>query len=271
MSRLTHWCSSVERVAVAHQREVRADAVGEAHELEVPLEPPARVLLAEQDHQQRRQEEQARAADHDRRAGLRVAVVAAALVAADAAQHDRDRDDREDAEERRQTVEVAVRILHVEPHRVLVVHALSPFISGWFVTSSRPYLRADANLGRRTDRWYGRAPGFYAHVLPTARLARGLRPRRAGRSRRWEAASAAGRVAAAPQRGRLRRAAGRRAVGGAAAGDLRKERPGLRLAAAPRAGVAQRRAAGDAVERLPPARRRRGSRRPALRAGARRG
>ena len=39
------------RIAVTHEREVGANPVAEAQQLEVPVEPPARVLLAEHDHQ----------------------------------------------------------------------------------------------------------------------------------------------------------------------------------------------------------------------------
>jgi hypothetical protein len=42
------------RVAVVHQREIDADPVREPEQLEVPVEPPAWVLLPEQDHQERR-------------------------------------------------------------------------------------------------------------------------------------------------------------------------------------------------------------------------
>jgi hypothetical protein len=41
------------RVAVVHQGQVGTDPVGEALQLQVAVEPPPRVLLAEQDHQQR--------------------------------------------------------------------------------------------------------------------------------------------------------------------------------------------------------------------------
>ena len=62
------------------------------------------------------------------------------------AEHDRDRDDREDPEERGQPVEVAVRIVDREPHGVLVVHALSPFV--WVVRDVEPTVRPRAEAIR---------------------------------------------------------------------------------------------------------------------------
>ena len=109
-------------VAVAHQREVRPDPVAEAQQLQVPVEPPARVLLAEEDHQQRRQEQQPRAADDDR---LRVAagvVVAAARIAADAGRHDRDRDHGEDPKRGGEPVQGTVGIVDREPDRMVLMH-----------------------------------------------------------------------------------------------------------------------------------------------------
>ena len=49
-------------VAVVHQREVNGDPVGEAGQLQVPVVPPARVLLAEEQHQQHWDEQHADAA-----------------------------------------------------------------------------------------------------------------------------------------------------------------------------------------------------------------
>ena len=46
------------RVAIVHQREVHADPVREPEQLEIPVVPPTRILLTEQDHQERRQEQQ---------------------------------------------------------------------------------------------------------------------------------------------------------------------------------------------------------------------
>src|SRR5215207_5868155 len=50
-------------VAVVHQCEVGADTVAEAQQLDIPVVPPTRVFLPEDYHQQRRKEQQARAAD----------------------------------------------------------------------------------------------------------------------------------------------------------------------------------------------------------------
>src|SRR5262249_55402852 len=46
-------------VPVVHQRQVDADPVGEPLQFEVPVEPPPGVLLPEQDHEQRAEEQQA--------------------------------------------------------------------------------------------------------------------------------------------------------------------------------------------------------------------
>ena len=40
------------RVMIVHQREVDSDPVREAGQLQIPVIPPARILLAEQQHQQ---------------------------------------------------------------------------------------------------------------------------------------------------------------------------------------------------------------------------
>lgn len=102
-------------IAVVHQREVGADPVREAQQLEVPVEPPARILAAEEEHEERRQEQQTGAADDDRAASAAgIEVGAAARVAADARQHDRDRDHGQDPKRRGQPVEVAVGIVDRE-------------------------------------------------------------------------------------------------------------------------------------------------------------
>ena len=89
-------------IAVLHQREVDADPGREAHQLEVPVKPPARVLLPEQDQQQRRQHDQACSADG---AGELLAAAVGVAAALEQGEHDRDRDDHEQAEERRQAVQ----------------------------------------------------------------------------------------------------------------------------------------------------------------------
>ena len=113
------------RVPVVHQGEVGADPVAEPLQLQVPVEPPARVLLAEQDHQQRREEQQPAGAGrrHHRRA------VGGPLprAAGDGAQHDQDRDRHEDAEERGQPIERPVRVVDRELHRVGFGCILLPF------------------------------------------------------------------------------------------------------------------------------------------------
>ena len=66
-------------------------------------------------------------------------------------QHNRDRDAREDAEGRRETVQVAVWIVDRKPHGIVVVHALASLGLGCVAVrrrvktrrgSSRPALRA---------------------------------------------------------------------------------------------------------------------------------
>jgi hypothetical protein len=47
------------RVPVVHQEHVDADPVAEAQQFEVPVIPPARVLLSEQQHQDDGQEDDA--------------------------------------------------------------------------------------------------------------------------------------------------------------------------------------------------------------------
>jgi hypothetical protein len=47
------------RMPVVHQRQIGGDPVGGPLKLQVPVEPPPRILLAEQDHQQRSGEQQA--------------------------------------------------------------------------------------------------------------------------------------------------------------------------------------------------------------------
>jgi hypothetical protein len=115
-------------IAVVHQRHVDPDPIREAQEFEVPVEPPPRVLLPEHDHEKRRQEQQPGAADGDGRGGAAGSVVESATtrVAPDRRQDDGDRDDREDAKGRRETVQVAVRIVDREVQEMVVVHALTP-------------------------------------------------------------------------------------------------------------------------------------------------
>src|SRR6267143_4870935 len=95
-------------VAVVHQREVGAHPVAEPQQLKIPVVPPARVLLAEEDHQQWGDEQQPGAADGDR--GART-IGPLTRVAADRAEHDGDRDNRENAESSTYPIEVAVGIL----------------------------------------------------------------------------------------------------------------------------------------------------------------
>ena len=110
------------RIAIVQQRGVDGDARGEARELEVPVKPPARILLPEEDHQQRTGDEHAAGADHDHG---RVPSGAASGVDLRGAGHhrenDRDRDDREGPEEGREPVQRPVGIVDIECRRVVGV------------------------------------------------------------------------------------------------------------------------------------------------------
>ena len=90
------------------------DPVDEAHQFEVPVEPPARVFLPEEDHQDGGQDDQRPA---------RVDVGAAGFAAegglGEQRGDDRDRDHREDPEEGGEAVQVSVRIVDREFDRVL--------------------------------------------------------------------------------------------------------------------------------------------------------
>jgi len=104
------------RIPVVHQREVGGHPVAETLQLEVPVEPPAGVFPAEQDHQQRAEEEQ----PADRGGGRGAAVPIGPLPGAtgDRTEYDGDGDEREDAECRGHPVEVAVRVINGELDRV---------------------------------------------------------------------------------------------------------------------------------------------------------
>src|SRR5439155_24034012 len=86
----------------------------------VPVVPPARVLLAEQDHQERREQEEATAADRDGLAAPTPVCVAPPL---DACGEDDDRDRDDDPERRCEAVEVAFGILDRILQRIVA--------SGW--------------------------------------------------------------------------------------------------------------------------------------------
>src|SRR5215208_3016104 len=96
-------------VAIAHEGEVGADAVSEAQELAVPVKPPARVLLAEDEHEKRREKKEPRASEDDGRRGNTGADLRRAT--AERGEDEGDRDDREDAKARAHAVEVAVRVI----------------------------------------------------------------------------------------------------------------------------------------------------------------
>ena len=100
-------------IPIVHQGEVGDDPVLEPKELEVPVEPPARVLLPEHDHQQRRDKQHAPAPDCDLRA-----TVDAVPTSAERPQDDQDGDRDDDPEAGGQPIEIAIRVLHRELHRI---------------------------------------------------------------------------------------------------------------------------------------------------------
>ena len=50
-------------ITVVQQGQVRRDAIGEAHQVEVPVEPPARILLTKYQHEHQRHEDRGSADD----------------------------------------------------------------------------------------------------------------------------------------------------------------------------------------------------------------
>jgi hypothetical protein len=117
------------RIAVIHQREVDGDPIAEPGQLKVPVVPPARVLLAKQQHQQHRDEE-----DPDTAAGVpdpaasRIRSEAAAL---ERCGKNRNRDDPEDPKRSAEAIEVAVGIVDREGQRVVVAAARRNRITRW--------------------------------------------------------------------------------------------------------------------------------------------
>ena len=103
-------------VLVVHQGQVDQHPVGEPLQFEVPVEPPARVLLPEHDHEQRAEEQQAARAG--RGPGGPVAVAPLPGPAGHRAQDDRDGDDREDAENAGHAVKLPVGVVDREADRV---------------------------------------------------------------------------------------------------------------------------------------------------------
>ena len=88
------------RIAIVHQRQVRAHAVGDPLQLEIEVEPPPGVLAAEHDHERRQEQDPA-----ERPADGEVARLTGPIggCAADAPEHDQDRerDERPEAVVRR--------------------------------------------------------------------------------------------------------------------------------------------------------------------------
>src|SRR6266545_3929389 len=103
------------RITIVEQGEVRGNAVGEAQEVQVPVEPPARVFLPKYEHQHERNEH-CRAADHDRVPGRVVAV--AEGLARQHREHDHDRDRGDETEGSAEPVEWPGRKFDIELHRI---------------------------------------------------------------------------------------------------------------------------------------------------------
>src|SRR5450755_688922 len=110
-------------ITVVHQGEVGPHPVDEALQFQVPVEPPPGVLLPEQDHQQRAEEQQAaRACGAVVRGGVMECGGASRGFpgrAGNGAEHDRDRDDHENPEQRGQPAERPVRVLDGKLNRIL--------------------------------------------------------------------------------------------------------------------------------------------------------
>src|SRR5579871_1972013 len=96
-------------IAVIHEGEVDGDSIAEAGELQVPVVPPTRVLLAEYEHQHYRDDEDTDTARGIARAGGPGAAREGAAFQKPS--EDRDRDDREDTKSRAEPVEAAVGIV----------------------------------------------------------------------------------------------------------------------------------------------------------------
>jgi SAM-dependent methyltransferase len=103
-------------IAVVEQREVCPHPVLESGQLEVPVEPPPRILLPEEDHQERPEEQRAAGADRDR--GGMLAGRLHRLTAANRLDDGQDRDRDDEPESRPHAVEIAVRVLDGELHRI---------------------------------------------------------------------------------------------------------------------------------------------------------
>ncbi len=143
------------RVPVIHQRQVDQHPVAEPLQLQVPVEPPARVLAPEHDHQQRGEEQQAARAS--RCPGGPVAVIPLPGSAGHRSQDNRDGDDREDAEKAGHPVQFPVGVVHREAHRVRgSVHhvSLADSPAGTIVPGdppSHPQMRTSIRLARHAS------------------------------------------------------------------------------------------------------------------------
>jgi hypothetical protein len=90
------------RVAIVHQCEEDDNPVAEPLQLEIPVEPPPRVLLPEQDHEQWPEEETAAGTVGNGAAAMREGVAGNAL------EHDQDRNRDKDSQRRRQPAQASI-------------------------------------------------------------------------------------------------------------------------------------------------------------------
>ena len=106
------------RVPVVHQEVVRDHPIAEPRELEVPVVPPARVLLAEQEHQDHGSEDGAAARPGHDPGAASTARLIRGVGMVEKAQQDRDRDDRDEPECAGHAVEQAVGVVDPEAYGV---------------------------------------------------------------------------------------------------------------------------------------------------------
>src|SRR2546423_8199642 len=106
------------RIVVIEQGEVGGDAIGEPQKVDVPVEPPPRGLLTEEDHQQQRHEEETGSAGK----GEGRVMVALYRVIGQGSEQKHNRDCHDDAECGREPIEWSGGEIDVELHRVAAYH-----------------------------------------------------------------------------------------------------------------------------------------------------
>ena len=116
------------RILVPKERKIGADARGEPEEQEIPVEPPARVLLAKDDHQERGEKEGA--SGRCERGSSSAPGGGSNRAPADRGRDNRDGNNREDSQAHGQPVPWALRVVDVQLERVrrLRLHAF-PFVT----------------------------------------------------------------------------------------------------------------------------------------------